>query len=274
MYNEFDSIPLPKDGIPGLRLFDLFPFKAKSQMDWCFRNANSHSPSQVFICSSFFTNTKHPKQPFQKLLSLQNLEGCLSHSASIQCSSSSPSSLYISQQFSQGQPLWQQAIVYYGGDAPAQARQLLIALAELQEEEGEKAAKAIESRSVVLVNSSLHPLTLEWPPASRARIRSTDRFDRDVYNRFNATHRFNVNDQAVATKFNAEEATNLAKLLANCGLTSTTLNAGWRKMDAVRGVDTLFETGDQVQGERKSTMRCHVVCAIIITTVIIVVIVN
>ena len=58
MYNEFDSIPLPKDGIPGLRLIDLVPFKAKSQMDWCFRNANSHSPSQVFICSSFFTNTK------------------------------------------------------------------------------------------------------------------------------------------------------------------------------------------------------------------------
>ena len=30
-------------------------------------------------------------------------------------------------------------------------------------------------------------------------------------------------------------------------------------MDAVRGVDTLLETGGQVQGERKGTMRCHVV---------------
>ena len=33
------------------------------------------------------------------------------------------------------------------------------------------------------------------------------------------------------------------------------------KMDAVRGVETLLETGGQVQGERKGTMRCHVVGA-------------
>ena len=36
--------------------------------------------------------------------------------------------------------------------------------------------KVVESRSVALVNSSHHPLTIEWPPASRARIRSTDRW--------------------------------------------------------------------------------------------------
>ena len=41
-----------------------------------------------------------------KLSHVQNLEGCLSHSASIQCSSSSPSSLYIAQQFTSGQALW------------------------------------------------------------------------------------------------------------------------------------------------------------------------
>jgi len=219
----------------GILLSKPLLLKAKSHMDWCFRNANSHSPSQ-------------------------NLEGCLSHSASIQCSSSSPSSLYISQQFTQGQPLWHQAIVYFGGDTPALARHLLIALAEIHVKEAEKAAKVVESSSVALVNSSLHNLTIEWPPASRARIRSTDRFDRDVYSRFNATHRFNVNDQVVATKLKAEEATNLARLLDGCGLTSTILSAGWMKMDAVRGVDTLLETGgQQVQGERKGTMRCHVV---------------
>ena len=33
------------------------------------------------------------------------------------------------------------------------------------------------------------------------------------------------------------------------------------KMDAVRGVDTIFETESQVQGERKGTIRCNVVCS-------------
>ena len=40
----------------------------------------------------------------------------------------------------------------------------------------QKYLKVVESRSVGLVNSSHHPLTVEWPPASRARIRSTDRW--------------------------------------------------------------------------------------------------
>ena len=36
------------------------------------------------------------------------------------------------------------------------------------------------------------------------------------------------------------------------------------KMDAVRGVDTILETESQVQGERKGTMRCHVVAVTVI----------
>ena len=39
-----------------------------------------------------------------------------------------------------------------------------------------KYSEVVESSSVGLVNSSHHPLTVEWPPASRARIRSTDRW--------------------------------------------------------------------------------------------------
>ena len=35
-------------------------------------------------------------------------------------------------------------------------------------------------------------------------------------------------------------------------------------MDAVRGVDTILETESQVQGERKGTMRCHVVAVTVI----------
>jgi len=92
-----------------------------------------------------------------------------------------------------------------------------------------------------------------------ARIRSTDRFDRDVFTRFNSSHRFNVNDQVIATKFTQEEAENLQTLLNGCGQNSNALTAGWTKMDAVRGVDTILETESQVQGERKGTMRCHVV---------------
>ena len=35
-------------------------------------------------------------------------------------------------------------------------------------------------------------------------------------------------------------------------------------MDAVRGVDTILETESQAQGERKGTMRCHVVAVTVI----------
>ena len=64
------------------------------------------TPSKIFSRSepewAFFP--KYLLSPNSLLF--QNLEGCLSHSASIQCSSSSPSSLYIAQQFTSGQALW------------------------------------------------------------------------------------------------------------------------------------------------------------------------
>ena len=64
------------------------------------------TPSKIFSRSELEW-ALFPKYLFSpNSLLFQNLEGCLSHSASIQCSSSSPSSLYIAQQFTSGQALW------------------------------------------------------------------------------------------------------------------------------------------------------------------------
>ena len=65
----------------------LTPFKiySRSKPEWAFFPNHLLSPNSLLF---------------------QNLEGCLRHSASIQCSSSSPSSLYIAQQFTSGQALW------------------------------------------------------------------------------------------------------------------------------------------------------------------------
>ena len=208
-------------------------------MDWCLRNSPSHSPSQVLLLSS-----SPPPLPCLLPSLPQNLEQCISHAASLHCSPSSLSSLYTTQQYSAPHTaLDPRALLYHGAGDPELARALVLSMARQEQEETSAALLSLNSSWQQMTNTSRLLPPSSWPHLASPGTRAADRFDRDVFVRFNSSHSLNPSDEDISRELGREELEEVGRVLEECGLGAAGLRRGWSKVDSSQGLHYLLEAG-------------------------------
>ena len=149
----------------------------------------------------------------------------------------------------------QAAAVITGLDSEQQRRTVLAMVNRELGQQLKEGVVGLEAAVAELHNSARPPLEgapPPWPPASLPPLRSTDRFDMDVWRRSNGTHEFGREEGVAASPLSAREVGAGSALAGRCGSGEWGYQA-WTRVDHTRGEDRIL------LGQASPGAECRVV---------------